>query len=212
MPRNFCWIIKDHLAVSERPGGCAPNHRKVRRQEELLWLRAHGFNRIVSLLASTHNIHAYEEFDLHWSRFPMSAGCEPGDVLAEMYPTLHGWLRNGEQVLIHQEELNDWVMGVAAGYLFWSGIIPDGPSAVTAAEQLFRRQMGTVGRLVVAAGGEVAPPEGSGHPGEMVGGPLIGEEPPCHDTLGVSPSDPGSLAGPEASDKQPGAGPSPEVL
>jgi hypothetical protein len=40
MPRNFCWIIKDHLAVSERPGGCAPNHRKVRRQEELLWLRS----------------------------------------------------------------------------------------------------------------------------------------------------------------------------
>jgi hypothetical protein len=32
-PRNFTWVIRDRLAVSERPGGFAPNHRKVRRQE-----------------------------------------------------------------------------------------------------------------------------------------------------------------------------------
>ena len=37
-PRAFCWIIKDRLAASERPGGFARNHRKVRRQEELIWL------------------------------------------------------------------------------------------------------------------------------------------------------------------------------
>ena len=37
-PRFFCWIIKDRLAASERPGGFARNHRKVRRQEELIWL------------------------------------------------------------------------------------------------------------------------------------------------------------------------------
>ena len=37
-PRGFCWIIKDRLAASERPGGFARNHRKVRRQEELIWL------------------------------------------------------------------------------------------------------------------------------------------------------------------------------
>ena len=70
VPRNFCWIIKDHVAVSERPGGYAPNHRKVRRQEELLWLRAQGFTRVVSLLGSTHNLHAYDELGLEWSRLP----------------------------------------------------------------------------------------------------------------------------------------------
>ena len=26
-PRNFTWVIKDRLAMSERPGGFAPNHR-----------------------------------------------------------------------------------------------------------------------------------------------------------------------------------------
>jgi len=151
VPRNFCWIIKDHLAVSERPGGYAPNHRKVRRQEELLWLRAQGFTRVVSLLSSTHNLHAYEELGLEWSRFPMPTASETPTILAKLYPSLHRWLRGGEQVLLHQEELGDCVMGVAAGYLLWSEILPDGPRAITAMEQLLRRQMGTVGRMIVAA-------------------------------------------------------------
>ncbi len=151
VPRNFCWIIKDHLAVSERPGGYAPNHRKVRRQEELLWLRAQGFTRVVSLLGSTHNLHAYEELGLEWSRFPMPPASETPNILAQLYPSVHRWLRGGERLLLHQEELGDCVMGVAAGYLLWSGILPDGPRAITAMEQLLRRQMGTVGRMIVAA-------------------------------------------------------------
>jgi hypothetical protein len=151
VPRNFCWIIKDHLAVSERPGGYAPNHRKVRRQEELLWLRAQGFTRVVSLLGSTHNLHAYEELGLEWSRFPMPPASETPNILAKLYPSVHRWLRGGERLLLHQEELGDCVMGVAAGYLLWSEILPDGPRAITAMEQLLRRQMGTVGRMIVAA-------------------------------------------------------------
>jgi len=157
VPRNFCWIIKDHLAVSERPGGYAPNHRKVRRHEELLWLRAQGFTRVVSLLGSTHNLHAYEELGLEWSRYPLSAGAETRDVLAEMYPSMLRWLRHGERLLLHQEELGDRVMGVAAGYLRWSELLPDGPRAITAMEQLLRRQMGTVGRMIVAEAEEVPP-------------------------------------------------------
>ena len=43
-PRFFAWIIKGHLAVSERPGGYARNHRKVRRHEEILWLRGRGLH------------------------------------------------------------------------------------------------------------------------------------------------------------------------
>jgi hypothetical protein len=155
VPRNFCWIIKDHLAVSERPGGYAPNHRKVRRHEELLWLRAQGFTRVVSLLGSTHNLHAYDELGLEWSRFPMPAGADAREVLGELYPALHGWLRSGERLLLHKEELGDCVMGVVAGYLLWSEILPDGPRAITAMEQLLRRQMGTVGRMIVSVVEEV---------------------------------------------------------
>ncbi len=155
VPRNFCWIIKEHLAVSERPGGYAPNHRKVRRHEELLWLRAQGFTRVVSLLASTHNLHAYNELHLEWSRFPIPAASDTHEVLSELYPALHSWLRSGERVLLHQEELGDCVMGVVAGYLLWSEILPDGPRAITAMEQLLRRQMGTVGRMIVSVVEEV---------------------------------------------------------
>jgi len=173
VPRNFCWIIKEHLAVSERPGGYAPNHRKVRRQEELLWLRAQGFTRVVSLLGSTHNLHAYEELGLEWSRFPMPAASETPNVLAALYPSMHRWLRNGERLLLHQEELGDCVMGVVAGYLLWSEILPDGPRAITAMEQLLRRQMGTVGRMIVAAVDEVPPVESTAH-----GEPVIVEETP----------------------------------
>ena len=66
-PRFFAWIIKGRLAVSERPGGYARNHRKVRRHEEILWLRGEGFTRIVSLLPSPHNLHAYDELGVTWS-------------------------------------------------------------------------------------------------------------------------------------------------
>ena len=42
-PRNFRWVIKGSLAVCERPGGYGPNHRRVRRQEEIIWVREQGF-------------------------------------------------------------------------------------------------------------------------------------------------------------------------
>src|SRR5258708_13748678 len=51
----------DRLGAGERPGGFARNHRKVRRQEELIWLSVHGFTHVVSLLDSPHNLHAYDE-------------------------------------------------------------------------------------------------------------------------------------------------------
>jgi hypothetical protein len=54
-PRYFTWVIMDRLGAGERPGGFARNHRKVRRQEELIWLSVHGFTHIVSFLDSPHN-------------------------------------------------------------------------------------------------------------------------------------------------------------
>ena len=38
-PRNFTWILKDKMAVCERPGGFGSSHRRVRRQEEIIWIR-----------------------------------------------------------------------------------------------------------------------------------------------------------------------------
>src|ERR1700751_4049136 len=104
-PRFFAWIIKGKLAVSERPGGYARNHRKVRRQEEILWLRGEGVTRIVSLLPSPHNLHASDELDMASSHVPFGQHDDPAPVLAELYMRIKAWIASGERILIHQEEL-----------------------------------------------------------------------------------------------------------
>jgi hypothetical protein len=155
-PRFFSWVIKDKLAVSERPGGYARNHRKVRRQEEILWLRGEGFTRVVSLLPSPHNLHAYDELGVTWAHIPYAPHDDPHAVLPDLYRQLRDWLAAGEKVLLHQEELGDRLMGVVAGYLRWSGLVTDGPQAITVVEQILHRQMGPVGRELVALAPDLA--------------------------------------------------------
>ena len=149
-PRNFAWIMRDKLAVSERPGGYARNHRKVRRHEEILWLRNQGFTRVISMLPSPHNLHAYDELGMKWSHFPFSSTSEAKQVLGDLYPQIKQWVASGEKLLLHQEELGDRVMGVVAGFLLWSGLVDTGPHAVTVTEQILHRQMGPIGRELVA--------------------------------------------------------------
>jgi hypothetical protein len=149
-PRNFTWVVKEHLAVSERPGGFAPHHRRVRRQEEIIWLRVQGFNRVVSLLPSPHNLAAYEEGGLAYSHFPLPVAGEVREQLEELFGQLRGWLAAGERVLVHQEELGDRVMGVMGGFLLWSKRLPGAPQAIAVVERLVGHQMGPVGRDLVA--------------------------------------------------------------
>ncbi len=158
VPRNFAWILKDQLAVSERPGGYAPHHRRVRRQEEILWLRAQGFSRIVSLLPSSHNLHAYDELDMASSHFALPVHGDARATLAACYPALLGWIRDGERILLHHEELGERAAGVAAGFICWSGLLPDPPQAISAIEQLLKRQLGSIGRSLVALADEIAVP------------------------------------------------------
>lgn len=154
-PRNFAWIIKDRFAVSERPGGYSRNHRKVRRHEEILWLRNQGFTRVVSLLGSSHNLYAYEELGVTWSHFPLPGHAEVADALNDLYASLSKWIADGEKVLVHQEELGDRVMGVAGGYLLRAKLVDSGPQAVTVVEQILKRQMGPPGRELVAIAAEL---------------------------------------------------------
>ena len=149
-PRNFTWIIKDRLAVSERPGGYARNHRRVRRQEEIIWLREQGLTRVVSLLVSPHNLHAYDEMGMTWSHQPLGPQSDARTALAKLYEDLRSWLEAGEKILVHEEELGDRVMGVVGGYLLWAGLLESGPQAITVLERLVQRQMGPLGRELVA--------------------------------------------------------------
>lgn len=149
-PRNFTWVIQDLLAMSERPGGFAPNHRRVRRQEEIIWLRVNGFTRIVSMLPSPHNLQAYEQGDVPSAHFPIPATGDAREPLYELFEQLEDWLSSGERVLLHQDELGDGVVGVVAGFLLWSGRLPAGPQAIAVVESLSSRQLGPTGRELVS--------------------------------------------------------------
>ena len=126
-PRNFTWIIRDRLAVSERPGGFAPNHRRVRRQEEIIWLQVQGFDRVVSLLPSPHNLARLRRGGDRLGPLPAPTGRRPPGRPGRLLRDLDRSLSEGLRVLVHQDELGDRVMGVVAGYLVWSARLPTGP-------------------------------------------------------------------------------------
>ena len=154
-PRNFAWVVKERIAISERPGGYARNHRKVRRQEEIIWLREQGFTRVVSLLPSPHNLHAYDELGMTWAHVPFAPTDDARVVLKDLYGQLREWQVVGERVLLHQEELGDRLMGVVGGYLLATRLVDSGPQAITIMERLTGRQMGPVGRELIAVANDL---------------------------------------------------------
>ncbi len=159
VPRSFIWIIKDCIAVSERPGGCGDSHRRVRRQEEIIWIRENGFDSVLSLLASDHNLHNYDELGMAWSHLPFGGAADGVRRLEEVFRRLDELTADGRRVLVHREELNDVVCGLMGAYLLRSGLAPTGPRAMSIAEQLTGRPLGSPGREIV---GLVAPPDSEG--------------------------------------------------
>ena len=149
-PRNFAWVIKDRLAVCERPGGYGPNHRRVRRQEEIIWIREQGFDQVVSLIPSPHNLHNYDELGVPWLHRPQGPNDDPVAFQQSLYTELRTRLAAGEKLLMHQEEVGDRVCGLVAGYILWAGLVPYGPQAISVTERLTGRQLGPHGRELVA--------------------------------------------------------------
>ena len=154
-PRNFCWIIKDKLAVCERPGGYGTNHRRVRRQEEIIWIREQGFSLVVSLLTSPHNLHNYDELGVAWLHRPFNPLDSPRASVASFYPELRDLLRGGEKLVLHGSELGDGLTGLMAGYLLWTNMVPEGPRAISMMEQLTQRQLGPLARQLVSLAHEL---------------------------------------------------------
>ena len=149
MPRHFRWIIADRLAVCERPGGYGESHRRVRRQEEIIWLRQNEFDRVLSLIPSPHNLHNYEEHDLPFRHVPF-AGPEDGP---EALVTVLAAIRDHvaiERIVLHRDELGERISGLVAAYLLWTGLVAPGPEAITVTEQLLERELGPVARELVA--------------------------------------------------------------
>ena len=158
-PRNFYWIMKDRLAICERPGGRGESHRRVRRTEEITWIRQQGFNRVVSLIPSTHNLHNYSEQNIAWSHWPIADKEDYVTRLAPLFAELQSLLAAGEKLLVHRRGLDDVVCGFMAGYLLWAGMVSTESQAVVVVEKMTERPIGSVGRRIVNAAPNIPKPE-----------------------------------------------------
>jgi hypothetical protein len=160
-PRNFAWVIKDRLALCERPGGYGPNHRRVRRQEEIIWIREQGFGLVVSIIPSPHNLHNYDELGVAYIHRPFGTNDDPKEVLSALYPELYEILGAGTKVLIHGEEVGDRIAGLIGGYIRWTNLVPGGPETISIVERITGRQLDPFGRSLVALADEIPGPGSS---------------------------------------------------
>ena len=159
-PRHLTWVLPNRLAASERPGGQSASHRKVRRQEEIIWLRENGFDIVVSLLSAPQNLAAYTELGLRWSHHPIPSVGDQALELTSLYEELARHQAAGELVLVHDDDLGDRTIGVLAGYLYWTGRLDGAPQAMSVAERLFGKPLGPEGRALAVTASEL-PRQGS---------------------------------------------------
>ena len=148
-PRGFRWIITDRFGVCERPGGYGAGHRRVRRLEEIIWLRRNEIDLIVSLTSIPYNLRDYDEHGLAYVHLPLSDSGGGRERLEEILRTIHEHAAT-ERVVLHHDSIGDRVSGVVSGYLLWSGLVASGHEAITIAEHLLERELGPVAREIVA--------------------------------------------------------------
>jgi hypothetical protein len=148
-PRNFTWVIKDRLAICERPGGYGENHRRVRRQEEIIWLRENRFDLVISTIAAPHNLHAYEELNMPYRHRPFGGIDDANLFLRSFYKELQTMLAKDMKLVIHAEEVGDRILGIMGGYIRWSGMVDDPSQAIIITERIGGRQLDTWARELI---------------------------------------------------------------
>lgn len=149
-PRGFTWVIADRLAVSERIGGNGFQHRKVRREEEILWLVDQaGITGVVSLLPGNQNLSAYRAAGLDAWSVPIGPEVGPDDP-ARLYAALDEALaRPGSRVLVHRDIVDDSLAGLLGGYLIASGLLRDRVLAAAVIQEILGRPLGPEGRALI---------------------------------------------------------------
>jgi hypothetical protein len=148
-PRNFTWIIKDKVAVCERPGGYGDNHRRVRRQEEIIWLRENNFDYVVSIIGAPHNLHAYQELSMPHLHRPLTGADDIDAWLRTFYPEVRDFISGDKKVVIHGEEVGDRIFGIMGGYVRWSEMIDDPAQVIQVMEQIGGRQLDPWSRQLI---------------------------------------------------------------
>lgn len=145
-------MIAGKLAVSERIGGHGFQHRRVRREEEILWLTDQGINSVFSLLPGNQNQAAYESAGFGYTNHPVPGELEPEEA-AQIFKELEETLStDGASVLVHRDLIDDTIVGLLGGYLVHAGLIKDPIVATSIIQEITGRPLGPEGRRLIPTG------------------------------------------------------------
>ena len=140
-PNNFHWIIDGKLAVSECIGGGGMTPRKIRREEEVQWLKGSGINSIFSLLDTDFNLKNYQEVGFRTYHYPLTDDI-PEESLHVIFEAIKEALSDKDRkLLIHREYLDEEVPGILAGYLIYSKLLDDPILARTILEKILGKPL-----------------------------------------------------------------------
>ncbi|MDC0077317.1 hypothetical protein OAJ33_03695 [Acidimicrobiaceae bacterium] len=140
-PNDFHWIIEGKLAVSECIGGGGLTPRKIRREEEIQWLKSQGINAIFSLLDTDFNLQNYQEVGFRTYHYPLSEEV-PAESLDIIFEAIKEALLDKERkLLIHREYLDEEVPGILAGYLIYSKLLDDPILSRTILEKILEKPL-----------------------------------------------------------------------
>ncbi|NNF63126.1 MAG: hypothetical protein HKN07_02605 [Acidimicrobiia bacterium] len=148
-PRGFKWVIAGRLAVSERIGGHGFQHRRVRREEELIWIKEQGVNTVLSLLPGNQNHQAYENSSLRIVHEAIDDELDEEDA-ARVFKAIDDALAPpGACALVHRDLIGDAVAGLLGGYLVHAGLIKDPIVATSVIQEITKRPLGPEGRRLI---------------------------------------------------------------
>tara|TARA_S200000501_G_scaffold73950_1_gene65852 strand:- start:457 stop:927 length:471 start_codon:yes stop_codon:yes gene_type:complete len=140
-PNDFHWIIEGKLAVSECIGGGGLTPRKIRREEEIQWIKSQGINAIFSLLDTDFNLKNYQEVGFRTYHYPLSEDV-PKESLNIIFEAIKEALSDKERkLLIHREYLDEEVPGILAGYLIYSKLLGDPILSRTILEKILEKPL-----------------------------------------------------------------------
>ncbi|MEX0825406.1 MAG: hypothetical protein WD184_01410 [Acidimicrobiia bacterium] len=147
-PRGFTWVIAKRLAVSERIGGYGFQHRRVRREEEIAWLKHAGIKAVLSLLEGNQNLAAYHAAGIDGVNEPL-VELEPDAVRRVFRAMTELTSKRNSVLLVHRDLVDDTVAGVLAGFLIHSGRVKDPIMATALVQEILKRPLGPEARAII---------------------------------------------------------------
>ena len=126
-------------------------HRRVRRDEELAWLRDKGFNTLLSVLDETFHVSAYEESAMRVMHVPIRGELEDREAELMLDGVERALGPESAVVLVHSDTVTDGILGVLGAYLLRAGLIDDPIIATAMIQEIMGRPLGPLGRKYVLA-------------------------------------------------------------